>query len=466
MKFTLSILAFLAVLFMAAVQAQVNGPLAGFVFLAVGNLAIGALSFRGQQPAQCFTPTLILPMLNQYIAPAFRTKVPELRYFSVDTGKVGNQMPEPVKWNQEVISHIAKTPTATAFTPGQSLITGAVDVTTLVDDVKMKINKASIVRIKLTAATAAELMADGAFLSLLSESGVSLGRFVVAEAIAQATQGNFSRELVTTLANSDFDVLSDATTSLNSVGAHTPRFMLAGSTFMQTLGSDPRVASGDFRAQKIGSDPYREYTGIEGFESVREFPNMPTNNVAVGSATVANAGDLLTLNAHGLANGTRIRLTGTMPAGLSLNTDYYVIAATTNTFQVAIAPGGAAVVISADGTVTVSKFEALNAIAFAKGSLHVAIRPLLSNVELAAQLGIPQTIKTEQVTDEETGLSFTVYTYMDPTTTDIYAAVVVFFGVRAGRALGGATTPATEAAGTAYDFDGLRIVETATTLVA
>jgi hypothetical protein len=72
-----------------------------------------------------------------------------------------------------------------------------------------------------------------------------------------------------------------------------------------------------------------------------------------GIATVANTGDVFTSYAHGLANTNRVFvidvLAGTLPTGLAEGTVYYVVGATTDTFQVSATSGGAAVTISADG---------------------------------------------------------------------------------------------------------------------
>lgn len=64
--------------------------------------------------------------------------------------------------------------------------------------------------------------------------------------------------------------------------------------------------------------------------------------------------DVITSNAHGLSNGDLIQLTtsDTLPAGLSLATNYYVIDATTNTFKVSTTPNGPAVDITTTGTGT------------------------------------------------------------------------------------------------------------------
>ena len=70
------------------------------------------------------------------------------------------------------------------------------------------------------------------------------------------------------------------------------------------------------------------------------------------AATTAAAGDTFTDNAHGLANGDRVILTQiTTTTGISTNTPYFVVGATTNTFQLALTAGGAAIDLTGDGSV-------------------------------------------------------------------------------------------------------------------
>lgn len=71
--------------------------------------------------------------------------------------------------------------------------------------------------------------------------------------------------------------------------------------------------------------------------------------------TAANATDILTATAHGQANGQKMRVSnsgGALPAGLTAGTDYFVIAAAANTFQLSATEGGAAVNFTTDGTGT------------------------------------------------------------------------------------------------------------------
>lgn len=71
------------------------------------------------------------------------------------------------------------------------------------------------------------------------------------------------------------------------------------------------------------------------------------------ACTFTDSGDLVTSAAHGLSNGWMVSLlTIVTTTGASLLTRYYVIGATTNTFQLAATVGGSAVALTTDGSGT------------------------------------------------------------------------------------------------------------------
>jgi surface protein len=75
-----------------------------------------------------------------------------------------------------------------------------------------------------------------------------------------------------------------------------------------------------------------------------------TTPVAV---TFQDTGDTVTLNSHGLENDDEVSFASiTSTTGLDLNTIYYIINKTTNTFQVAATPGGSALPLTTDGSGT------------------------------------------------------------------------------------------------------------------
>lgn len=73
----------------------------------------------------------------------------------------------------------------------------------------------------------------------------------------------------------------------------------------------------------------------------------PRINVVADAST-----DALTATSHGLANGNRVQVQntgGTLPGGLAVSTVYYVVGATTNTFQLSATSGGSAIDITSTG---------------------------------------------------------------------------------------------------------------------
>jgi hypothetical protein len=87
-----------------------------------------------------------------------------------------------------------------------------------------------------------------------------------------------------------------------------------------------------------------------------EFSRDPKSTaVRVGpstAVTATNSTDVINLTAHGFANGDEVRfISGTMPTGpgFTVNTGYFVVNQTPNTFQLAAALGGSAILFTTDG---------------------------------------------------------------------------------------------------------------------
>jgi hypothetical protein len=103
-----------------------------------------------------------------------------------------------------------------------------------------------------------------------------------------------------------------------------------------------------------------EYAGSDG----RRFYPLSGTYVEAGAFTAA-ASDTCTRNAHGLADGTRVRVstTGELPGGLSALRDYFIRDSATNTFKLALTAGGSAVDITSIGSGT-------HTLAVARTSFH------------------------------------------------------------------------------------------------
>ena len=81
---------------------------------------------------------------------------------------------------------------------------------------------------------------------------------------------------------------------------------------------------------------------------------------AVGAFTADSTTDTLTLTSHGKVDDDVVHVAnsgGALPTGLTANTIYYIITATTNTYQLSLTKGGAAVDFSSNGTGTNSLYD-------------------------------------------------------------------------------------------------------------
>jgi hypothetical protein len=77
------------------------------------------------------------------------------------------------------------------------------------------------------------------------------------------------------------------------------------------------------------------------------------------TVTADNATDTFTSTSHGFFNGDRVRVSSTvsLPSGISADTTYFVVAKTTNTFQLSETEAGSAATFTTDGSGTIKVFH-------------------------------------------------------------------------------------------------------------
>jgi len=84
---------------------------------------------------------------------------------------------------------------------------------------------------------------------------------------------------------------------------------------------------------------------------------LKVGNGLSGAVTFQNTGDTVTKTAHGLMAGDIVRFSAvTGPTAPVVNTNYYVVNPTANTFQLATTEGGSAIAIDVDGTGTAVEY--------------------------------------------------------------------------------------------------------------
>lgn len=96
---------------------------------------------------------------------------------------------------------------------------------------------------------------------------------------------------------------------------------------------------------------------IQGGQTISVGDAVIISKIGTGAFTVTSATPaVFTQTAHGLVNGNVVMLgvtgAGVLAAGLLANTIYYVVAATANTFELSLTPGGTPVNTTGTGTAT------------------------------------------------------------------------------------------------------------------
>lgn len=117
-----------------------------------------------------------------------------------------------------------------------------------------------------------------------------------------------------------------------------------------------KISSSYWAGETINDDFVIDYDGQLFIESTDLYNNRaPT----LKTLTVDSATDVFTSTAHSLDNGWRINAssTGTLPAPLTANTNYYIRDATANTFKLAATQTGSAIDITSTGSGTHSVFR-------------------------------------------------------------------------------------------------------------
>lgn len=98
-----------------------------------------------------------------------------------------------------------------------------------------------------------------------------------------------------------------------------------------------------------------DISAISMTNSPKEFVIVPrAAKGTVRTVSFQDSGDTVTLVSHGLNNGTNVRFTSiTSTTGITVNTNYYVINASTDTFQLASTLNGSALPLTTNGSGTI-----------------------------------------------------------------------------------------------------------------
>lgn len=428
---------------LSAVSAQA-GPLAAVVlFLALNMACAPAASHK-------LGLTLTTPALLNDVAAAFVKEFPFLAEIAAEFRLAGN----PLKLNQSYTAHVASYGSASTYDTTTGYANGAnvarnglVDVAVITDNqptYPLKwLHLDAIKDIKMT------------YEKVMAGAGYVLGKKVIDDGIfAKATTRYFSYEVVSAVADCDYDWLQSLTTQGNSQKmASSGRILIVNSAVAGVLAVDPRLISNQFAGQLQDGRAYREWRNVGGFARILEYPDLPANNgTALTSVTAEADDDLFTKTAHGLETGDPVVLTAmTSVVGVTVGSRYWVIKASSSTFKLAstyaLARAGTGIDITTDGTSgTITPTENLTAMMFdSRAFSYLAGVPDGIDGAHAASLGIPQVLSVEPV-QTPSGVALAAAKWQEPGTGNYFWCPTFIFGTNAGKQCATAVAENTAAA--------------------
>lgn len=418
----------------------------------VGRAITGGLA---QMPVALGLTLSVSEILDDLIV-SFTTEFPILTKMGLDFRGT------TLKLNKAEIAHITTLPTASTFNAGSGGYGyGAQSARALLADVSVTPDQHPTCPLYWEHLN--QISDDkNKYAEAIRLTGYVLVKGVIDNILAGVTTRNFSKEVVTAVADFDYDAVAAITTAANTqkmlpIG----RVMIVSSAVAEVLDRDSRITSKDYSGQQTGGKGIRSFKNVGGFELIQEYPDMPTNNgTALTGVTGANAGDLMTKVAHGFLTGDPVTfVSGTSFTGLTAGVKYFAIRASADTFQVATtyanAVAGTAVVLSADGTSGVFQLtENLIGFAFDKRAICVlAGIPDGFDSELMAQLNIPQVMGMVPLTEADSGMTMAGVSWQEVGTGKLLFTPTFIWGKGLGR-----QGTAASVANVMTDYAGLRVV--------
>lgn len=383
-------------------------------------------------------PTLTTSLILQDIMGAFKVRTPMLAAMST------NFTNELLKLNGTATAHIRTLPTAANYDASTGYANGATEGRSLLVDVPITIDSHKHVPIEMSHLYAIQDQKES-YQGAIADQAYVLGKTMVDSVLAKAKSANFSYGKSETTSNVDLTTLNEITTQMNKNGAAAVgRVGIVNSDVMGNLFEDSRITSRDYYAQMPDGTGLRMLRGVGGFGSIYEYPDLPANN-ATGQTFERTSGNILTATAHGFLTGDRVRVSTSaadLPAGLSVDTTYYVIKLTANTFSLATtdanATAGTAITLSdaGTGTHTVTGYENITGIFFERRAFALKAGLPLETSAIAAALGIPALMTGEVMTDPDSGFSMMLMKWQQVGTGDLFISPTSIWGSAAGRQAG------------------------------
>ncbi len=240
--------------------------LEGFVCLLMLNMALTAPSCK-------LRTTLSVPELLMDVLDAFKTEIP----FMLNSLSTDFSSKTAVK-DDVITAHVSVLPTTSTYDATTGFANGATAADALLADVPVTLDQFVHVPVKVTWLTQLASKVP-LYKEAIRNIGYVLAKSVVDAACAKITAANFTHSETIANGNVALESLELLRTDLTTQKAYNRgRFGIVSSAFASALQNDPRVQSSLFYGQLNGDQGYRKFTNLSGFESIWEYPSLPTNS--------------------------------------------------------------------------------------------------------------------------------------------------------------------------------------------
>lgn len=221
-------------------------------------------------PATLNTAEIITDVLE-----AFKVRFPMLSNFATDFSN------DEVKFNQQVIARVSSVPTVRDYDATTGYRANAAEANDIVEDVAVTINRHKHVPVKIDYIDQISTKRD-LYNETIGNLAFALGKEAFDYAMSLVVAANFSTASTFSHANSDKDMLDDVTSKLNTRGANpVGRYGIVNSAVFTALDNDARIASSEFYGERRGGEGYGVIRNTAGFQTIYEYPGMPTNSANV-----------------------------------------------------------------------------------------------------------------------------------------------------------------------------------------
>lgn len=216
--------------------------------------------------------TLSTTELITDVIDAFKVRFPLMSAIGTDFSS------DEAKLGQTITGRILSLPSVQDYDGTDGYKASSASANSLTTDVSVTLNRHKHVPIKVDFIDQVSTKRD-LYAETVGNMAYALGKEAFDYTMGLVTQANFSHEVVGSVANSDYDALALVNKVMNTNGASaTGRIGIVNSDVFNSLDSDQRIASGDYHGQQRGASAYGQLSNVGGFESIFEYPDLPSNS--------------------------------------------------------------------------------------------------------------------------------------------------------------------------------------------